>query len=72
MSNGTRPRFLRLETALQELAVGLGMVVPRGEGRNQLMSTFPPTDSPLQFARFFATLYSVYDLRYTYMASSMA
>ena len=53
-------------------AVGLGMVVPRGESRNQLLSTFPPPDSPLHFARFFDTLYSVYDLRYTYMASSLA
>jgi len=53
-------------------AVGLGMVVPRGESRNQLLSTFPPQDSPLHFARFFDTLYSVYDLRYTYMASSLA
>ena len=34
--------------------------------------SFPPADSPLHFTRFFDTLYSVYDLRYTYMASSIA
>lgn len=53
-------------------AVGLALVVPRGEGRNQLLNTFPPSDSPMHFGRFFDTLYSVYDLRYTYMASSLA
>jgi hypothetical protein len=53
-------------------AVGLAMVVPRGEGMNKLLSTFPTADSPLHFARFFDTLYSVYDLRYAYMASSLA
>src|SRR5207249_730276 len=53
-------------------AVGLGMVIPRGETRNQLLAAFPPTDSPLQFAKFFETLYSVYDLRYAYTASSLA
>src|SRR5438876_10058244 len=53
-------------------AVGLGMVVPQGEGRNQLLGTFPPGDSPLHFARFFETLYAVYDLRYGYTASALA
>ena len=53
-------------------AVGLAMVVPRGEIRNQLLAAFPPPDSPLHFARFFETLYSVYDLRYAYTASSLA
>lgn len=53
-------------------AVGLAMVVPHGETRNQLLAAFPPSDSPLHFARFFETLYSVYDLRYAYTASSLA
>jgi hypothetical protein len=53
-------------------AVGLGMVVPRGKTRNQLLAAFPPSDSPLHFARFFETLYSVYDLRYAYTASALA
>jgi hypothetical protein len=53
-------------------AVGLAMVVPQGETRNQLLAAFPPSDSPLHFAKFFETLYSVYDLRYAYTASSLA
>jgi hypothetical protein len=52
-------------------AVGLAMVVPRGETRNQLLAAFPPSDSPLHFAKFFDVLYSVYDLRYAYTAASL-
>jgi len=52
-------------------AVGLAMVVPRGETRNQLFTAFPPSDSPLHFAKFFDVLYSVYDLRYAYTAASL-
>jgi hypothetical protein len=52
-------------------AVGLAMVVPLGETRNQLLAAFPPSDSPLHFSSFFETLYSTYDLRYAYTASSL-
>ncbi len=52
-------------------AVGLAMVVPRGETRNQLLAAFPLSDSPLHFGKFFETLYSVYELRYAYTASSL-
>jgi len=47
------------------------MVVPRGETQNQLLAAFPPSDSPLHFAKFFDVLYSVYDLRYAYTAASL-
>lgn len=52
-------------------AVGLAMVVPHGETRNQILPTFPPSESPLHFAKFFETLYAAYDLRYAYTASSL-
>jgi hypothetical protein len=52
-------------------AVGLAMVVPHGETRNQLFAAFPPSDSSLHFAKFFEALYSVYDLRFGYTASSL-
>jgi len=53
-------------------AVGLAMVIPHGDTRNQLLAAFPESDSPLHFGKFFETMYSVYDLSYAYTAASLA
>jgi len=40
--------------------------------RGQILTEFPPQDSPLRFARFFSDLYRRYDERYVYGAPDLA
>lgn len=66
----TGRRLVRDEISRYE-AVALGLVVPHGRALGSLRNDFPPADSPLHVARFFDTLYSIYDLRYPYVGSSL-
>jgi hypothetical protein len=52
-------------------AVSLTLVEAQGDAAGQPTAQFPPADSPLHLARFFDTLYAVYDLRFPYIAASV-
>jgi hypothetical protein len=52
-------------------AIALGMVDPHENG-GALHHSFPAADSPLHFDSFFPSLLAVYDLRFPYVASSVA
>ncbi len=52
-------------------AISLGMVDPHDDC-GALHKSFPAAGSPLQFDSFFPTLLAVYDLRFPYVASSVA
>lgn len=53
-------------------AVALAMVESTGKCKGKVLDTFPPPDSPLLLSRFFDTLYAVYDLRFPFVAASVA
>lgn len=53
-------------------AVALALVIPHGKSFGQLYQAFPPADSPLHLGKFFDKLYATYDLRFPYVAASMA
>lgn len=48
-------------------AVAVALVETRSDAVGDLFVAYPTSDSPLALARFFPTLYEVYDLRYPYM-----
>ncbi len=62
-------RDLRDETTKYE-AVSLALVKPDQPNRGTVLS-FPPPDSPLSHATFFAKLYRAYDLRFVYAAPNL-
>jgi hypothetical protein len=66
----TGRKFIRDEGSRYE-AVAVGMVDPH-DNCGTLHQSFPDTQSPLHFAMFFPTLLAAYDLRYPYVAVSVA
>ncbi len=66
----TGRKFVRDDVSRYEV-VGLGLVNPHDD-LGALNSEFPPTDSPLQIRNFTASLLATYDLRFPYVASSVA
>jgi len=64
-------RLVRDEITRYE-AVAIGLVEPMQPEAGKLRADFPPSDSPLNPTRFFDTLYSTYDLRFPYVAASLA
>jgi hypothetical protein len=77
--------IFRFHTALRELAgrrgirndvsryeaVALALVKPYGESAGDLISNFPPLDSPLRHEGFFEKLYRHYDERYVFSAPDL-
>lgn len=53
-------------------AIALALVDPIEATRGDLLTEFPPRDSPLRFERFFSDLYRRYDERYVYGAPDLA
>lgn len=66
----TGRKFVRDDVSRYEV-VGLGLVNPHKE-IGSLFGGFPSDESPLQLSRFFQNLLATYDLRYPYVASSVA
>lgn len=52
-------------------AVSMGLVKVRSGVAGRLLTGFPPADSPLQFERFFSTLYQRYEERFVYGAPTL-
>lgn len=53
-------------------AVALALVVPSGETIGDVLGLYPELHSPLQFDRFFGSLYKTYDMRFVYSAPALA
>lgn len=66
----TGRKLIRDEGSCYE-AIALGMVDPHAD-RGALHESFPTAGSPLHFDSFFPKLLAIYDLRFPYVASSMA
>ncbi|MGA2864408.1 MAG: hypothetical protein ABSF95_07960 [Verrucomicrobiota bacterium] len=64
-------RFVRDDFTRYE-AVSLALVNPGAEAPGTVFGGFPPADSPLNLVAFFETIYRTYDLRFPYLAASMA
>jgi hypothetical protein len=52
-------------------AVALALVDTLAPKRGELFQAYPPPESALSFAQFFATLYRAYDLRFVYAAPAL-
>src|SRR5207249_6036384 len=50
----------------------LVLVSPEATTLGEAVDTYPPTDRPLHFDRFFANIYQQYDLRFVYGAPNLA
>jgi hypothetical protein len=66
----TGRKLIRDEGSRYE-GIAIGMVDPH-ENCGALHETFPDRNSPLHFSTFFGNLLAIYDLRYPYIASSVA
>ena len=66
----TGRKFIRDDASRYE-AVAVGMVDPH-DNCGALNQSFPAPESPLRFTGFFTTLLAAYDLRYPYVALSVA
>jgi hypothetical protein len=64
-------RFVRDDFTRYE-AVALALVNSDPAAIGTLFEPFPVADSPLNLRRFFETLYGIYDLRFPYLAASVA
>lgn len=53
-------------------AIAMGMIEVGGRRMGELLTDFPPPDSPIRFDRFFHTLYARYDERYVVSAPQLA
>ena len=63
--HGIRNDFSRYE------AITLALIESREGAAGVLLADFPPNDSPLNFKRFFSTLYQRYEERYVYGAPDL-
>lgn len=70
MSRLTGRRDVRDDPTRYE-SVSLVLVTLAEQGRGEVLSTYPPSDSPLAFADFFSNLYRTYDLRFVYAAPAL-
>ena len=52
-------------------SVCLALVSTESQQRGSIISDFPAVDSPIQFGRFFDSIYNTYDLRYVYTAPAL-
>lgn len=52
-------------------AVCLALVDTKPESRGTVVTSFPTSQSPIRFERFFETIYQSYDLRYVYTAPAL-
>jgi hypothetical protein len=64
-------RFVRDDLTRYE-AVCLALVNSDQAAAGSLFQPFPPADSPLSLRAFFDTIYRTYDLRFPYLAPSVA
>lgn len=68
---GLSGRQLMRDDVTRYEAATLALIDTEASSRGRLVSSYPPSTSPLAFERFFLKLYDSYDLRFVYAAPAL-